>query len=64
MVDRCGEIIAFVVLVQLIFGEGAEQHRTLAFEHAGVQQLIEQALDPVRVFRDVFQKQDAALDVR
>ncbi len=40
-----------------------EQHRLLAIQHARVQQLREQALDPVRVLVDVFQIEDAAVDL-
>ena len=64
MRDRRCEIVAFVVCVQLIFGECPEQHRALALQHTRMQQLIEQALDAIRMLGNVFEKKDATFDVR
>ena len=62
--DRHVDIVAGVVRMQLVFGEGAKQHGALPREHARMQQLMQHALDPVRMLADVLEKQDAAVDLR
>ena len=57
------EAVAAVQRALAPIAEGAQQHRLLALQHAGLLQLQQQTLHPVGVLADVLQKQDATLDL-
>ena len=60
---RCQRVAA-VERRLAIAAHRAEQHRLLRIENAGLLQLQEIALDPVRVLVDVLDEEDPALDAR
>ena len=62
--DDAGQVIAAVVAVELVLGELPQQDRALPREHAGMVQLVQHALDAIRVLAHVLQEQDAAVDAR
>ena len=49
---------------QAIFREAAQQQRLLTPENPGLRELVQHALDAVRVLAHVLDKQDAAADLR
>src|SRR5438552_15430111 len=60
--DHRREIVAIVVGARRVAIERAQQQRALTAQDPGVMQLIEHALDPVRMLSDVLDEQNAAFD--
>ena len=58
------KFVTAVVWRELEFGKLTQHNGLLTPQHSGVQQLGQHALNPIRVFADIFQKQDARFDVR
>src|SRR4051794_16925710 len=64
MDNDSGQVVAIVVGRRLIAVEHAEHQRALAGQNTGEMQLMEHALDAVRMLADIFEEQDAAIDRR